>query len=191
MNPQIFKYFAQCASRHRDSYLGQLLHSNEKKAFEAILPTDLRGFSVLDVGAGRGEYARFVLSRGAAQVKAVDGVLECLQQIRDPRIETARIDLNEFEETGVFDLVICLGVLEFIDQPKQLLEKVCKAVKHNGYLIVLYPPRHLYSWPYLFFHWINRNSIHLFSGSDILNWAEKSGMRKIEFKKAHAFAPLY
>lgn len=102
------------------------------------LPEDLSGVSVLDIGAWDGFYSFEAERRGASRVLATDlfswegdgwGTkrgFELARRVLGSRVEDLDIDVMEIspERTGVFDLVLFLGVLYHLRHPLRALEKV-------------------------------------------------------------------
>ena len=99
------------------------------------LPEDLRGWSVLDVGAWHGYFSFECERRGADRVLAVDrfawdtygmdGFLAAHERLGSS-VEHRRADVHELDpdEIGRFDLVLMLGVLYHLRNPLQALERI-------------------------------------------------------------------
>ena len=99
------------------------------------IPEDLRGWSVLDVGAWHGYFSFECERRGADRVLAVDrfawdtygmdGFLAAHARLGS-RVEHRRADVHELDpdEIGRFDLVLMLGVLYHLRNPLQALERI-------------------------------------------------------------------
>lgn len=102
------------------------------------LPEDLRGATVLDVGAWDGFYSFEAERRGASRVLATDsfcwggggpgtkGGFELARRALNSKVEDMNIDVLDLsaETVGVFDLVLFLGVLYHMRHPLLALEKV-------------------------------------------------------------------
>ncbi len=94
------------------------------------LPEDLRGKTVLDIGAWDGWFS-FEMERRGARVTAVDcieqpGLLLAKERLRS-RVDYRVMDVYELspESIGQFDIVLFLGVLYHLKHPLLALEKVC------------------------------------------------------------------
>jgi tRNA (mo5U34)-methyltransferase len=138
------------------------------------IPEDLRGWSVLDVGAWDGFFSFEAERRGAAPVLATDYFswrggswgskegFELSRRARGSKVQDMMIDVMDIspERTGRFDLVLFLGVLYHMRHPLLSLEKV--AAVTNRLLILethvdmldcprpamaFYPERELYNDP--------------------------------------------
>jgi tRNA (mo5U34)-methyltransferase len=92
------------------------------------LPENLAGKRVLDIGAWDGWFS-FECERRGASVVAVDCVeldtfIEA-RRLRGSKVEYLTLDVNELsaEKLGLFDIVLCLGVLYHLRHPLLGLEK--------------------------------------------------------------------
>ena len=97
---------------------------HERKA--AVIPDDLSGVTVLDVGAGEGYYSFLAEERGAEQVVAVslNDRSEQFNLIKSARGSTAEYivgDVFDLKFAEEFDLVICFGMLYHVPDPRTLL----------------------------------------------------------------------
>ncbi len=102
------------------------------------IPDDLRGMTVLDVGASDGFFSFEAERRGASRVVATDvwsGQCWGMQSQRgfdiarkalDSKVEAMAIDVLDFspDQPGIFDVVFFLGVLYHMKHPLLALERV-------------------------------------------------------------------
>ena len=108
------------------------------------LPADLRGRMVLDLGAWDGFFSFEAERRGAARVVAVDAfswggggwgskdAFLLAREILGSRVEDVDCDLLDVTPAtvgGVFDLVLCLGVLYHMQHPLRLLAQVASVTQ--------------------------------------------------------------
>jgi tRNA (mo5U34)-methyltransferase len=98
-------------------------------SFAHVLPEDLSGKSVLDVGCNGGFYALEMKRRGAARVLGIDSDEGYLAQaryaaeVRGVDIEFARLSVYDVAALGErFDLVIFMGVLYHLRHPLLALD---------------------------------------------------------------------
>lgn len=101
------------------------------RSFEAAVPADLTGRSVLDIGCNGGFYALEMKKRGAARVLGIDSDDDYLAQARFAAevsghdIEFARMSVYDVGRLGErFDLVIFMGVLYHLRHPLLALDLV-------------------------------------------------------------------
>jgi tRNA (mo5U34)-methyltransferase len=99
--------------------------------FRDIIPADLTGWTVLDIGCNAGFYSMEMKRRGAARVIGIDTDVRYLRQARFAA-EVEGIDV-EFRRMGVwdvaelgekFDLVIFMGVLYHLRHPLLALDLI-------------------------------------------------------------------
>lgn len=90
--------------------------------------------SVLDIGCGMGLYLRYFQDRGTENLQGIDGIPE--EQTLLGKSEYIRRDLNGGFNLGKkYDLVICLEVMEHLEDPNAMeLMKVID--KHAGKMIL-------------------------------------------------------
>jgi tRNA (mo5U34)-methyltransferase len=102
------------------------------------LPDDLRGKSVLDIGAWDGAFSFEAERRGANRVVAVDSFcwsgagwgtkdgFECARRVLASKVEDREVEVLDLSPStvGSFDLVLCLGVLYHMRHPLLALERV-------------------------------------------------------------------
>ncbi len=134
--------------RHRVSELGKWFHnidlggvqtapnhflgdypSCKWKMFQASIPADLTGKSVLDIGCNGGFYSIEMKRRGAARVVGVDSDPDYLEQARFAAqvtgcdIDFRKLDVYEVAALGEkFDIVLFMGVLYHLRHPLLALD---------------------------------------------------------------------
>jgi tRNA (mo5U34)-methyltransferase len=111
-----------------DHFLGDY-PAQKFQRFAAMLPDDLTGKTVLDVGCNAGFYAFEMKRRGAAHVVAIDPDSRYLAQARlaaevlGHDVELRQLDVYRVGELGArFDLVIFMGVLYHLRHPLLALD---------------------------------------------------------------------
>jgi tRNA (mo5U34)-methyltransferase len=110
---------------------------------EIQMPEDLKGYSVLDIGAWDGFFSFEAERRGADRVLAVDSFcwsgegwgtksgFELARRVFQSKVEDKEIDVLSLspENVGTFDLVLFLGVFYHMRHPILALEKVAGICK--------------------------------------------------------------
>jgi tRNA (mo5U34)-methyltransferase len=105
---------------------------------EMQIPQDLTGLSVLDIGAWDGFFSFEAERRGAKRVLATDSFcwgqggwgskagFDLARRVLGSRVEDMVIDPLDLtpDTIGMFDLVLCLGVLYHMRHPLLMLERV-------------------------------------------------------------------
>jgi glycosyltransferase involved in cell wall biosynthesis len=105
------------------------------------------GDTVLELGAGIGNLAGRLMSRRLLYVAAEKDPLHlhALRNrfLRTPNVRVRRIDPEEpadFDDRdGTFDTVLCLNVLEYLDEPRAAVESIRRLLNPGGTLVVLVP----------------------------------------------------
>jgi SAM-dependent methyltransferase len=104
-------------------------------------PEIFKGKRVLDAGCGMGRNSYWILKYGAEKVVAFDF---------DKRsVEAAKKNLSSFPNACVefksiydiswedeFDIVICIGVIHHLENPKLAIENLIKAAKPGGLILI-------------------------------------------------------
>ncbi|RYF08726.1 MAG: class I SAM-dependent methyltransferase [Deltaproteobacteria bacterium] len=100
------------------------------------------GQTVLDVGAGLGCMVRVAKAAGC-HVTAVDATAALLDNLVALADRAFVADIEHFDDPQRFDVVLCIGVLDFVTDPARALEALAQRVRPAGRLIVLVPTRTL------------------------------------------------
>ena len=102
-------------------------------------PKDIANLRVADVGAGSGRYVRILHALGAKEILAVEPS-EAIEVLRRNTADLPRVScLQEKAERipkGKFDLVLCVGVLQFIPDPLAALRAMGQSLGAGGRLFV-------------------------------------------------------
>ncbi|MFT8243781.1 TIGR04290 family methyltransferase [Roseomonas sp. BN140053] len=101
------------------------------RGFESVLPADLTGKTVLDIGCNGGFYSMEMKRRGAARVLGVDFDEDYLAQARfAAEVEGLEIEFRQLSVYDVaklgerFDLVVFMGVLYHLRHPLLALDLI-------------------------------------------------------------------
>ena len=104
---------------------------NKFGRFAALVPDDLRGKTVLDIGCNAGFYAFEMKRRGAARVVGIDADPRYLAQARlaadvlGVDVELRELSVYDVAELGErFDVVLFLGVLYHLRHPLLALDRL-------------------------------------------------------------------
>jgi len=102
---------------------------------------------ILDVGAGKGELMKRLGTEGFAQLQGIDA----LPSPGLPGVEWSEINLNDdFSSLGEesFDCILCVEVIEHLENPRNLLRSLRKLLHPQGVLILTTP--NVQSWRSIF-----------------------------------------
>ncbi len=104
-----------------------------------LFPSDIKGKQVADIGAGTGRYCRILNELGAREILAVEpssafGILKknttTCQGIQYLQATAEQIP------SDAFDLIFCIGVLQFIKDPMPALRAMGRALNTEGKLFL-------------------------------------------------------
>lgn len=118
---------------------------------EICKPLDEKGeWNLLDAGSGFGQYDRFLLDKFKnVRIKSVEIKEEYLNDNRihfSSEIDAGRVtfeyaDLLNFEEEALFDVAICIDVLEHIEEDILAMGNISRSLKKGGYFL-MHSPSH-------------------------------------------------
>lgn len=177
-NEPAAKHFSAAAPRYgrlRDRGLLGRLRQQEQRAVHQLAAIRA-GETVLDAGCGEGSTLRWLSSRNA---KAV-GIDLSLAMIRQSSACEAAVAVQDIEALGlrpVFDWVLCLGALEFVDDPRRALANLAECLSPKGRLVLLYPRRGILGALYALYHRSHGIRIHTFGPREADGLLVMSGLR--------------
>jgi len=109
---------------------------------EPLIPEDLRGKTVLDIGCNSGFFSVEMKKRGAARVVGIDIMPFVLAQARftahwfNVPIELYEMSVYDVDSLDMkFDVVLFIGVLYHLKHPLYALEKISSVCKETMYLV--------------------------------------------------------
>jgi ubiquinone/menaquinone biosynthesis C-methylase UbiE len=120
-------------------HFGQLREEWERNFREYLRPHEpesLRDRLVLDVGAGSGRHS-YEAHRLGARVVAVDlgDAIHVARRNLPPDVLTVQADAEELPfEDASFDLVMSIGVLHHLPDPRRALNSLARLVRPGGYI---------------------------------------------------------
>ena len=129
----------------------------EERAMLALMPSNLRGQSVLDAGCGSGRYMLHALDRGAARVTGVDLSVEMLQRADKElgacrhrgEIELVQGNLESLPAADASaDLTICGLTIGHLDRLHPALADLRRVTRPGGTILCsdVHPIGHALGW---------------------------------------------
>jgi len=111
------------------------------------LSTKENGIAILDAGAGFGQYSFWMYKYFKnCNILAVDvkeeQVADCNSFFQRCGVSNVRFelaDLTKFKQENNFDLVLCVDVMEHIEQDILVLQNFCSSLKLGGMLLISTP----------------------------------------------------
>ena len=137
---------------------------------------------ILDAGCGSGYYS-LLLKKKKAMPVGVDISPEMINSLKRNGIQGYVSDLAEMNLGKKFDKALCVGALEFVDSPSNVINNLSRHIKKQGILVLLYPRKSFGGFLYFIYHLIFHGiRIKLFSKKQIIKMLEKSSFRAVENK---------
>jgi SAM-dependent methyltransferase len=157
----------------------------------------LTNLRVLEVGSGTGFYTRLLLNSDAAAITCIDSAVDTSRFVNSRQIRHLNTRLENVTLTDKFDLILIFGVLEFVTDRVQFVDKIRQVAAKNARVLVLYPSKSgIVSCGYRLFHKLGGRQIAvvepdalkiLFSAAGFTlenNWSAGPLNNLFEFKKA-------
>ncbi|TYP95605.1 Methyltransferase domain-containing protein [Fodinibius salinus] len=105
-------------------------------------------WKLLDAGSGFGQYDRFILQQFEnVTVKAVDVKADYLEdsrayfekEIKAGRITFEQVDLRKLKYDREFDFIICIDVLEHIEEDVKVMKNMQQSLQEDGFFLMHSP----------------------------------------------------
>jgi len=150
---------------------------------------DLNGKTVLDVGCGSGPYVIEALKRGATRVTALDPAPHMLDLVRE-RLKASGFGARCALVTGLFpqvqlqphDHAIVMGVMDYVENPKQFLKALVPLVKTSA--VISFPSKHWFRTPFRKFRYrLRQCPVYFYDEAYIKELGSAAGFRKTEIRK--------
>jgi SAM-dependent methyltransferase len=110
--------------------------------FESILlPSEIDGQRVAEIGSGTGRIVNMIMECGAAEVLAVEPS-EAYEVLCENvckygnRVQTLKVLGDELPPTGDLDMVFSIGVLHHIPDPAPVVRAAYRALRHSGRIAI-------------------------------------------------------
>ena len=134
---------------------------NREKALFCDLVQNLEKDTCLDLGAGSCEYSKMLLNMEAQHSVCVDFNISFMLEVKSPGIEQICCDVELYETDKKYDLILCLGILEFLDHPEDFMIRLKSFLKPTGRIIVLLPLSNSVSFVYALVYLLKGIRIHI------------------------------
>lgn len=137
-------YLSACEEERQPSVRSYIFSSRKKYILEIL---DVGGIKVLDVGCGPAALTRELLERGCevwgidisgAMVDSANKKMEYLGFCCGFHFSVGDIEHLDFSDKS-FDLVLCIGVLEYLKDDFLALKEISRVLKKGGEAIITVP----------------------------------------------------
>lgn len=146
----------------------------ERKIFQAIDASSFR--SLLDIGCGSGHYMKAAAGKNPRlEISGCEPSPAMAAACERNGFPIFRGHIEAYPEKRTFDLLLCAGALEFIEDPESFFLKSRKLVSPSGKLVAFFPSRNWWGTLYLLFHTLLGNKVALRPGEEYAEMAERSG----------------
>lgn len=180
-------------------------HGSEVIAVQSFLQKIPQINRLIDIGAGYGRLAPYYIYRAKRSV-LIDSSSKLLKQARQKinyidgkragnvrYIHSRAQNLSRKVKNGTFDVVICIRILHYIENPSVAIKIANKLLKKNGYLILEFPnklhgkarAKHIFrrSLPYINFYPIDIENELKKQGFELIDKRSVSNIRSSLMKK--------
>jgi len=100
------------------------------------LLADLRGGRVLDLGCGDGSISRPLLPNRLTLVDFSEAMLERAKQTVGSTARYVQADALTWQPDGLYDAVLCIGLVAHVDSPTRLVEQAAAATRPGGRCVI-------------------------------------------------------
>ncbi len=181
-------YFDRKASEYNlkrnKGLFGKYIEGIKKNVLDFLRPKE--GDCILDAGCGAGDYSIILKNKGV-DVLGVDVSCNMVEVAKKNGINAQVQDLENLKLNKNFDKVLCVGVLEFVNDVEKVIKNLSDCLKEGGSLVVVGPRVSFFGYLYKLFHLSHKTKIILFDLNVIGNLLEKNGFRLEKLKKIAVF----
>ncbi len=117
-----------------------------KKHLRKIIPKN-KTVNILDAGSGYGQYSWFIANKyphsfiDAIDIKQeqIDDCNNFFKKNHKSNVIFQNNDLTEYKKNSFYDVIICVDVMEHIENDKKVFSNFFNSLKNNGHLIISTP----------------------------------------------------
>lgn len=138
----------------------------EERAMLSLLPKDMRGLCVVDVGCGTGRYLGHVLDRGATRVTGVDLSHAMLARAGQQHLDVVQSTTTQVPMRSAFaDVIVCALTLGHVESLGAALCELSRVLRPNGLLVCsdFHPIGATFGWQRTFKHAGQRFAVRHFT----------------------------
>ncbi|BCS89185.1 hypothetical protein PSDVSF_24270 [Pseudodesulfovibrio sediminis] len=163
--------------------------ARKKKKFEPILNRLLQDahsdqpLRILDIGCGSGYFLELVRERTSWQAVGLEMNSKAIEIGRAHGLDIVKGSLEAYKPEEPFDIVVCVGVLAHISNPKKLAMDLGRMVRKNGFLLVRTPNYQGFEYTMLGMshsHFDPMECIHSFNPVSIAELFRAGGFETVE-----------
>lgn len=186
MNAQ--NYFEKNAREYDSKRSKRILGFLRKQETTVVLSlaSIKKGEHVLDAGCGEGHYAWLAKAKGAKPF-GIDQAKSMIAKLKEKGIRGKVCDIEKFRLEKKFDKIICAGVLEFTESPRNAIQMLAKHLKPRGSIIFLYSRPTPGTFMYVLLHRLHGLSLKIISQKKLQKLLNEAGLEITAHKKLPFF----
>ena len=143
---------------------------------------------ILEIGSGTGTYSKLLAKNKFKSITCLDTSKIMLQNISNKNIKKVNANFMNYKSKKKFDLILALGVSEFIKNYTSFLNKINLFSKKKSTIVLLLPCNNIFSYIYKIYHLINSNNITIHNVDNMILNLKKLGWSIIVKKKIIFFS---
>ncbi len=133
--------------------------------------------TAVDLGSGSGYYANILYKHRITRLTCIDFSEKMLNQVKNSSFVKIVADIEAFQSSEKYDIVLCAGTLEFIKSPKKFFANVSTMLNPGGVFILLCPSKNFLGYFYSLFHQSHGIKIKLYNHKELSEMADAAGFR--------------
>jgi len=142
---KVTRFFDEQALDYKDKYghdtdVRSFIFSERKRLVLEMLGSNFT--RILDVGCGPGVYAEELSSR-CEELYGIDVSSKMIEMAKAKNLPNAKFSIGRIEDlqfqSSFFDAVVCVGVLEYLDDIEKGIREVARITRGNGVAIFTSP----------------------------------------------------
>lgn len=134
------------------------------------------GEKILDAGCGTGIYSEIIKNHDSI-VLGVDISDRMVEKSKKRGVKSLVGNISNVRLGMKFDKILCIGVLEFSNEPNKIIENLKYHLKSNGFIVFLVPRKTIFGYLYRLYHLLHGINIRLFSLEKI-----REDLKKVNLK---------
>lgn len=190
MNHNARTYFDIVAEHYLNNSMKGLWGWFKKKEADAIVGFMNHPRIVLDIGCGSGYYSNIIKDLFDCHVTCVDISTKMLDNLDRRFQDKICIQAEEFTTENKFDLILCIGMLEFSNDPGKVFSNVSKMLSPDGTFIILIPTKNIIGLLYKIFHKAHGLNIRLYDMKEIDAYASNAKLIMQQIKQIQSFSTI-
>lgn len=187
-----FNFVARKYEQQSKNGIWSIIRKYELKGFDffakEIKPNDI----IIDLGCGVGFYTEYIAKEYSKNIYGVDFSPNMLREVESKGLKTIEVNLEEVtsSQLPIFDWVIAMGSLEFIENTNSLINSLKIKGKYRSKVIVLIPRDGVVGFFYRFVHVIWKCPTSKRSSKELINSFESIGFKLVARKAAGPVSQL-